>query len=102
MYTRYGGDVPESIALDGVANKTIFTGFIGNPIYTFRKWWIDRQIDKRDGLVDAKNMVELRLMELRNLESGNEDNEQLKKQIVYYEEKLASMDAKIARLESVD
>ena len=41
-------------------------------------------------------------MELRNLESGNEDNEQLKKQIVYYEEKLASMDAKIARLESVD
>lgn len=102
VYTRYGGDVPESIALDGVANKTIFTGFIGNPIYTFRKWWIDRQIDKRDGLVDAKNMVELRLMELRNLESGNEDNEQLKKQIVYYEEKLASMDAKIARLESVD
>lgn len=102
IYTRYSGDVPNSIALDGVSNRPIFVGFMGNPIYTFRKWWVDRQVAKRDDLVDAKNMVELRLMELRNLEAGNEDNEQLKKQIVYYEERLASMDAKIARLENVE
>jgi hypothetical protein len=63
---------------------------------------VDRQADRRDDLVTSKNMIELRLMELRNEEAGNPDNEQLKKQINYYEEELASIDAKIAKIESVD
>lgn len=102
VYGRYTGDVPDSIALDGAGSPGTIQGFMGNPIYTFRKWLVDRQADRRDDLVTSKNMIELRLMELRNEEAGNPDNEQLKKQINYYEEELASIDAKIAKIESVD
>ena len=47
-------------------------------------------------------MIELRLLELRNIEAGNPNNETIQKQIEYYEDFLESLDQKIAKIERVE
>lgn len=74
--------------------------FIGNPIYNFRMWLVDKDIDKDmkkyETLKVKKNLIELKLMELR-LKQRNENNPDLNKQIEYYEERLSKLEYEIAK-----
>ena len=97
IYDRNSADAPDSIKMSGIK----VSNFIGNPIFSFRKWLVDKDIDKAKALEDTKNLIELRLLELRNQAAGESDNEGLRKQIEYYEDKLAEVDSKISRLMEV-
>lgn len=76
--------------------------WLGNPIFSFRKWLVDKEVDKINALKEEKQLLELRLLELRNAAEGNNDNPQLRKQIQYYEDKIAGVEAKIVKLEKID
>lgn len=97
IYDRNSADAPDSIKMSGIK----VSNFIGNPIFSFRKWLVDKDIDKAKALEDTKNLIELRLLELRNQAAGESDNEGLHKQIEYYEDKLAEVDSKISKLMEV-
>lgn len=97
IYDRNSADAPDSIKMSGIK----VSNFIGNPIFSFRKWLVDKDIDKAKALEDTKNLIELRLLELRNQAAGESDNEGLRKQIEYYEDKLAEVDSKISKLMGV-
>lgn len=97
IYDRNSADAPDSIKMSGIK----VSNFIGNPIFSFRKWLVDKDIDKAKALGDTKNLIELRLLELRNQAAGESDNEGLRKQIEYYEDKLAEVDSKISKLMEV-
>lgn len=97
IYDRNSVDAPDSIKMSGIK----VSNFIGNPIFSFRKWLVDKDIDKAKALEDTKNLIELRLLELRNQAAGESDNEGLRKQIEYYEDKLAEVDSKISKLMEV-
>lgn len=97
IYDRNSADAPDSIKMSGIK----VSNFIGNPIFSFRKWLVDKDIDKAKALEDTKNLIELRLLELRNQTAGESDNEGLRKQIEYYEDKLAEVDSKISKLMEV-
>lgn len=97
IYDRNSADAPDSIKMSGIK----VSNFIGNPIFSFRKWLVDKDIDKAKVLEDTKNLIELRLLELRNQAAGESDNEGLRKQIEYYEDKLAEVDSKISKLMEV-
>lgn len=101
IYDRYESGTPNPIATQGM-DKFQSLGFLGNPIYTFRKWLVDREASKREDLLTTKNMIELRLLELRNIEAGNANNETIQKQIEYYEDYLEAIDTKIAKIEKVE
>lgn len=76
-------------------------GFVGNPIYHFRMWLVDREIRKYEALKDRKEALELRLMELRYQESGSTD-ENIKERIEYFEEKISKIEYEIAKIEKDD
>ena len=97
IYDRNSADAPDSVKMSGIK----VSNFIGNPIFSFRKWLVDKDIDKAKALEDTKNLIELRLLELRNQAAGESDNEGLRKQIEYYEDKLAEVDSKISKLMEV-
>lgn len=97
IYDRNSADAPDSIKMSGIK----VSNFIGNPIFSFRKWLVDKDIDKAKALEDTKNLIELRLLELRNQAASESDNEGLRKQIEYYEDKLAEVDSKISKLMEV-
>lgn len=106
-------DVPVSISqtdsssmIDNILNKlkkVLFiptaNGFIGNPIYHFRMWLVDREIRKYEALKDRKEALELRLMELRYQESGSTDDN-IKERIAYFEEKISKIEYEIAKIEN--
>lgn len=75
-------------------------GFINNPFYHIRMWLIDRDIAKLESLKDSKRLIELRIMELQ-VESKAGSDVDLTKQIEYYEDKLATLEYKIQKLEEV-
>lgn len=106
-------DVPVSISqtdsssmIDNILNKlkkVLFiptaNGFVGNPIYHFRMWLVDREIRKYEALKDRKEALELRLMELRYQESGSTDDN-IKERIAYFEEKISKIEYEIAKIEN--
>jgi hypothetical protein len=73
-------------------------GFIGNPIYYVRLWITDLKISRYEYLKDKKKLVELKLMELKMKQNG-ENSPKLEKQIEYYEEKLSAIEYKISSYE---
>ena len=73
-------------------------GFIGNPIYHIRIWFVDREMDKYESLKDKKRLIELKLMELRMEEEG-ENNPKLRKQIEYWEDELSKKEYAIKQIE---
>ena len=73
-------------------------GFINNPFYHIRMWFVDREINKLEALRDKKKLIELRIMELKIEEKSGSDGD-LSKQIEYYEDKLAAIEYKIQKLE---
>lgn len=77
-----------------------FSSFIGNPIYHIRMWLVDKEIEKLEALKLKKQLIELKVHELRlNNDGGKDPN--LAKQIAYYEDKLASIEYKIEKIEKI-
>ena len=74
------------------------SGFVNNPIYHFRMWLVDRDIKKYESLKEKKQLIELRLMELK-LEQEDDSDPNLTKQVKYYEEKLADIEYSIEKFE---
>lgn len=91
------------IPVDSLFNKASMEArnFTGNPIYSLGKFYVEHQIKKKDGLEEKKNLIELRLLELRTSLAGSDSDDKIKQQIEYYEDQLASIDAKIEQLERV-
>lgn len=74
------------------------SNFIGNPIYHIRMWRVDKEIEKLEALKTKKQLVELKITELRLEKDGSKDKN-LSKQIKYYEDKLAGIEYKIEKIE---
>ena len=72
--------------------------FINNPFYHIRMWLVDRDIRKLESLKDKRRLTELRLMELK-VQKLNDEDENIAGQIQYYEEKLATLDYEIEKLQ---
>jgi len=71
-------------------------GFINNPIYHIRMWMVDREMEKYEAFKDKKKLIELKLM---NLKLDGRGDKTIKKQIEYYEDKLASIESEIKDIE---
>jgi len=80
-----------------LATMPVINGFIGNPIYHVRLWFVDRDVDKYESLKEKRKLLELRLLDLKMQSAGKHD-ERLAKQIAYYEDKVASMEYDIKEL----
>lgn len=91
--------------LAGKGGKTLnlpnTQGFVGNPIYFVRMWLVDREIAKYEALKEKRKLVDLKLMELKVQETG-EENPKLRKQIEYYEDKISKVEYEIAQIEDED
>lgn len=79
---------------DGLNRNTIaslITGFIGNPIYHFRTWLVDRDADKYKILEERKKLVAARIVQLEASRQG-ESSPKVNKQIEYFKNRLATME----------
>jgi len=73
-------------------------GFVGNIIYHWGMFMVDREVKNYESLKDKQKLIELKLLELQSKNNGSE-NPRLTKQIEYYEEKLKSVEYKIREVE---
>lgn len=87
------------IAQSGAVLDIPVSNFCGNPIYHYRMWLVDKDIKKLESLKEKRQLIELRLIELR-LEEKNDKDSNVSKQIQYYEDKLADIEYKISKLEN--
>jgi hypothetical protein len=87
------------LANDGkeIALPTV-AGFIRNPIYHIRMWWVDRQIEKYTVLKTKRKALEARLLELKQQEENNSSPE-LRKAIEFYEKEIVSVEYKMKEIE---
>jgi len=69
-------------------------GFLGNPIYHLRIFLTDLELNKLDRLKDQRQLLELKLNELKNQET-NDDDPRIREQIKYYEKRLAALNERI-------
>lgn len=74
-------------------------GFIGSPIYFFRKWWVDIQISRYEYKVDKKNLLELKLYELKLKDRDGKLDVKKQEAVEYYEKKIARLEADIKDFE---
>lgn len=75
------------------------SGFINNPIYHVRMWYVDKEIRKYESLKDSKKLIELRLRELQ-LEEAQTGDPKLREHIEYYEDRIAGIEYDIAKIEN--
>lgn len=73
--------------------------FVYNPIYHFRMWLIDKEVQRYEALKVKKEMIELKIHELQLEQQGDVDRD-LSNQIHYYENKLAGIEYKIEKIEN--
>lgn len=78
--------------------KVITSNFNGNPLYHLGMLIVDIRVAINNWRKDRKQLLELRLMELRSLQENNPDPK-LEKQIAYYEQKVAEYDYEIRKFE---
>lgn len=85
----------------GIINifKTSKRKFVGNPIYHLLKLLADFEVNRYQALKDRKKYLELKIMELKAKENG-EDSEKVRKMLEYYENELAKTEAKIKAIEA--
>lgn len=88
----------KQLAKNGSLPNLPYSNFIGNPIYHIRMWLIDKDFQKVESLKIKKQLIELKLMELK-LEQNGEKDPALSKQIKYYEDKLAGIEYEIEKLQ---
>lgn len=74
-------------------------GFVGNPFYHIGMYMVDRDFKKADELELKAKLISLRLLELKQRQERAPTDE-LSKQIDVYEEELANLEYKIAKLRS--
>ena len=72
-------------------------GFLGNPIYHIRMWFVERSLAKLQILEDKKKLIELRIQQIRANEKNLPD-EQIAKMINYHEEELSNIEYKITKI----
>ena len=88
-----------SLIPKGTVNMPI-TGFIGNPIYHFRVFLVDREIKKIELLKEKKEYLELIILEKEKLRNGTVDPK-LEKQIEFYKEEVAKVEHTIEKSSKV-
>lgn len=76
-------------------------GFIGNPIYHFRKWLVDLALAKAEKLRKYKSFLECVLIEKQSQLAEDPTNTQLIKQAEYYADEIEKIEAKIVKLEKI-
>ncbi|MDQ6990597.1 MAG: hypothetical protein Q9M11_02545 [Mariprofundaceae bacterium] len=74
-----------------VVGMPVVNGFINNPIYHIRMWFVDRDIDKYESLKEKKKLIELKLLDIKMRANGKHD-ERLAKQVAYYEDKVSGIE----------
>jgi len=79
------------------AHADISRNFIGNPIYHLRIFLIDMQVLRLEGYKEDVQLLELRLLELRN-QNSNTPNAEVSKAIAYYETKVNKLKLKIEKI----
>ncbi len=72
--------------------------FTSSPIYFVRKWWVDLMVTRNEAMVDKKQLMELKLLELKSRANG-EQSINLQEQIEYYEKKITKYEASIKDFE---
>lgn len=75
----------------------LINNFINNPIYHVRMLMVDWEMKRYEALKDKKRLIELRLLELK-LKQNNEDSAELRKQVQYYEDKISTIEYKLAKI----
>lgn len=75
-------------------------GFVGNPIYHVRMWLADQDHKTYEKNKANKQIIELILIDLKKKSNGIHDQD-LEKQIKYYENKIYSIEHEIAKYESM-
>lgn len=86
------------LALSSFKSKIKLVGFIGNPIYHFRMWLVDREISSYETLKEKKKLTELAILDLRARQNGEVDPK-IQKAIEYHEDKLDRIEYKIRKIE---
>lgn len=86
------------IKKSGSSPKLPKSGFSGSPIYSIRMWLVDKDIEKYKVQKQKKELLELKLLELKSLQ-GDEHNEKLSKQISFYEDEISKLEYSIATYE---
>lgn len=81
-------------------SKLPLVGFIGNPIYHIRMWFVDAEINKYELLKEKKKLTELKILELK-ARQNNEVDPKLQKAVEYQEEKLARIEYQIRKTEEI-
>lgn len=81
-------------------SKLPLVGFIGNPIYHIRMWFVDAEINKYELLKEKKKLTELKILELK-ARQNNEVDPKLQKAVEYQEEKLAKIEYQIRKTEEI-
>ena len=74
-------------------------GFVGNPIYHFRKWLVDRDVEKFEAITLKTTLLKSKLEQLQ-MQSDKEDNPRVAKAIEYLEKEINQNDKELRRLQS--
>jgi hypothetical protein len=95
-------DIDESFLDNATKEESSFDAplgnFIGNPIFTIRKWWVDQKITRHNARKEKLELLKHKLAELR---MGNNITPKIGKAIKYYEEEIKSYEAQIADYEEI-
>jgi hypothetical protein len=78
----------------------LLVGFDNNPIYRIRMLYAEWQADRYAAFKDKKRMLELRLLNLKNANSGKADM-QVEKEIDYLQSRIDTLEYKMAKIEGV-
>ena len=97
-------DLLDTDSLDDFKNSHLITslpvdGFVGNPIYHFRKWLVDRDVEKFEAISLKTTLLKSKLEQLQMV-SNNEDNPRAEKAIAYLEKAITANDKELRRLKS--
>jgi len=97
-------DLLDTHSLEDFKNSHLITnlpvdGFVGNPIYHFRKWLVDRDVEKFEAISLKTTLLKSKLEQLQMV-SNNEDNPRAEKAIAYLEKAITANDKELRRLKS--
>jgi len=97
-------DLLDTDSLDDFKNSHLITslpvdGFVGNPIYHFRKWLVDRDVEKFEAISLKTTLLKSKLEQLQ-MASNNENNPRAEKAIAYLEKAITANDKELRRLKS--
>nr|DAX15951.1 MAG TPA: hypothetical protein [Caudoviricetes sp.] len=101
VFDGVSSGAPEASVLSDV-RKPAISGFIGHPVLLIRQYLVELEFKRLDYLKNIRNSIELRLLELKTQIAGGDVDPKLQGQIEYYEDQLASIDAKIEKMETID